>query len=170
MKRQINYGFTLVEALIVIAIIGILSAIAVPSYQDMIERNQLKQAAEGLKSDMQFARTEALKRSQIVVVSRSPGNAGVWCYGLNANTTCDCTTAGSCAIKSISGSDFGSIVNMVAGATNNSTFDYRRGTIGANGITFSTSHYAARVIFSDIGRVTICTPSGSTGISGYPAC
>lgn len=176
MKRQTDYGFTLVEVMIVIAIIGIIAAMAVPSYQDMIERNQLKQAAESLKSDMQFARTEAIKRSQNVVVSRSPGNAGGWCYGLNVNSNCTCTTVGSCAVKTISGSDFSSAVNMdVPGdGVNNGAFDFRRGTIGANGVTFSTSHYAARVVFSSLGRVRVCTPNplpaGKTGISGYTSC
>jgi type IV fimbrial biogenesis protein FimT len=176
MKRQRIFGFTLLEIMIVIAIIGIISAMAVPSYQDMIERNRLKQAAEGLKSDVQFARTEAIKRSQNVVVSRLPGNAGGWCYGLNVNSNCTCTTAGSCAIKTISGSDFSSAVNMdvPSDTVNNGTFDFRRGTIGANGVTFSTSHFAARVIFSAVGRIKVCTPNplptGKTGISGYPAC
>lgn len=174
MKKQdlidkVQQGITLIEIMVVITIIGILTAIGVPSYQDMIERNQLKQAAESLKSDMQFARTEAIKRSVDVVVSRTPGNAGAWCYGLNTATACDCGTVGSCTIKTVLGSDFGSAVNM-ASANNNSSFDHRRGTTGAGGITFSTSHYAARVFFGDVGRVRICTPSGSTGLSGYPAC
>ncbi len=172
MKIKRIFGFTLLEVMIVIAIIGIIAAMAVPSYQDMIERNRLKQAVEGLKSDLQFARTEAIKRSQNVVVSRSPGNAGGWCYGLNVNSNCTCTTAGSCSIKTISGSDFSSAVNMDAATGNNSTFDSRRGTIGADSVTFSTSHYAARVVFSNVGRVRVCTPtvSGKTGISGYPNC
>lgn len=90
MNRQNNAGFTLLEAMIVVAILGILSAIAIPSFQDTIERSRLKQAVEGLKSDMQFARTEAIKRSQNVHVSRSTGNAGNWCYGLNFGANCTC--------------------------------------------------------------------------------
>lgn len=170
MNRPKNAGFTLLEAMIVIAIVGILAAVAVPSLQDMIESNGLKQVAEGLKSDMQFARTEAIKRSQDVVVSRSPGNAGGWCYGLNVSSSCNCTIANSCAIKTVSGINFSSAINMDAATNHNSTFDFRRGTIGAYGVTFSTTHYAARVVFSDNGRVRICTPSGSTGISDYPGC
>jgi type IV fimbrial biogenesis protein FimT len=176
MNRQKNAGFTLLEVMIVIVIIGILAAIAMPSYQDMIERNRLKQVAEALKSDMQFARTEAIKRSLPVVVSRSPGTTGAWCYGLNVNTACTCTTAGSCVIKTVSGSDFSSAVTMTS-ANTNSTFDYRRGTIApvdsttfTDVVTFSTNHYAATIEFNDVGKVWTCTPSGSTGISGYPAC
>ena len=41
MCKQKGSGFSLVETMTVIAIIGILAAIAVPSYQDMIERNYL---------------------------------------------------------------------------------------------------------------------------------
>jgi type IV fimbrial biogenesis protein FimT len=176
MRKQKDSGFSLVETMTVVAIIGILAAIAVPSYQDMIERNALKQVAEGLKSDLQWMRTEAIKRSQDIHVSRSPGNSGGWCYGLNVNSNCTCTTAGSCVVKTISGSNFSSAVNMdiPSDNVNNGTFDFRRGTIGPNGVTFSTVHYAARVVFSAIGRVRICTPTplptGKTGISGYPNC
>lgn len=174
MNRLKNTGFTLLEVMIVVAIIGILAAIAVPSFQDMIERNRLKQVAEALKSDLQFARTEAIKRSMDIVVSRTTGNAGAWCYGLALNkASCDCTEtdtadADYCDIKNVSGTNF-SFTNMDS-ASGNSTFGFRRGTIGANGVTFSTANYRARVIFSNVGRVKICTPAGSTGISDYPGC
>jgi type IV fimbrial biogenesis protein FimT len=174
MNKHKNAGFTLLELMMVVAIMGVLAGIAIPSYQDMLERNRLKEAVEGLKSDMQFARTEAIKLSQDIHVSRSPGNAGGWCYGLNVGADCTCTTAGSCAVKTISGNNFSSIVNMdtPSDGVNNGTFRFTRGTIGENGVTFSTSKYAARVVFSAVGRVRICTPtvSGKTGISSYPAC
>jgi len=170
MNKKYGLGFTLTELMITVAIIGIVASLAVPSFQDMIERNRLKEAVESLKSDLMFARTEAIKRSQDVVVSRSPGNAGAWCYGLNATSTCTCTTVGSCNIKTVLGSNYSSAVNMDASASSNSTFDFRRGTIGANGITFSTDNYAARAVFSNAGRIRICTPSGQAGVSNYPTC
>ena len=136
----------------------------------MVERYRLKEAVESLKSDLMFARTEAIKQSRDIVFSRSYGNAGSWCYGLNVDTTCTCTTSGSCAIKTVSGSNFSSMINMETAGTSNSTFDFRRGTIGANGVTFSTTNFASRVVFSDGGRVRICTPSGVTGLAGYPGC
>lgn len=175
-------GVTLVELMVVITIIGILAAIGVPSYQKMLEANRLKRAIESFKSDMQFARTEAIKKSEDVIISRITGNDGAWCYGLarknpSTKTSCDCTDTIApfdCDIKFVSGADFGAI-DMYS-ATGNSTFDFRRGTIGDNGVTFNTDHYAARVVFSQVGRVSICTPpaadrpADTVGLSGIPNC
>jgi len=163
MNTKQSLGFTLLELMIVVAIVGIVASIAVPSFQATLDRNLLKQVTESFKSDLQFARNTAIKLSQNIRINRTTGNDGAWCYGLTTNDlSCDCTEATTtetdyCEIKRVLGNEFNP-TNMVS-ATGNSTFNFRRGTIGANGVTFSSNIYASRVVFSSGGRIRICSPT-----------
>jgi type IV pilus assembly protein PilE len=48
--RHLNQGFTLVELMVVVAIISILAMVGIPSYRDYVVRGQLADAATGLAS------------------------------------------------------------------------------------------------------------------------
>ncbi|PAS20118.1 pilin [Vibrio cholerae] len=49
-KNKQQQGFTLIELMIVVAIIGVLSAIAVPAYKDYVTKSEVASAVASLKS------------------------------------------------------------------------------------------------------------------------
>jgi len=80
-------GFTLIELMIVIAIVAIFVVVGVPNFQNLIKDNRLSTQANSLVSSLQLARSEALKLRTPVSVCRSTngtscaGTQGPWDSG-----------------------------------------------------------------------------------------
>ncbi|MBF0144145.1 MAG: GspH/FimT family pseudopilin [Magnetococcales bacterium] len=77
-------GFTLIEILIVMAIVGIMALFAVPAMRGIILDQRLKAAANELHLSLFLARSEAVKRNTGVTVAATGGD---WADGWSVTVT-----------------------------------------------------------------------------------
>lgn len=75
MKRQLQQGFTLIELMIVVAIIGILAAVALPAYQDYTKRAKMSEVVLAASA----CRTSITEVYQSGTASNAPGANGWGC-------------------------------------------------------------------------------------------
>lgn len=71
MKRFLSRGLTLIEVMVVSAIVAIMAAMAAPSMQAFIRGMQLRTTATDLSTALAYARAEAIKRGWPVTVCKS---------------------------------------------------------------------------------------------------
>ncbi len=64
-------GFTLIELMVVVAIVALMAVLAAPSFKQMIQSNTISSAVNSFMADMRFARSEAIRRGGSVVLCRS---------------------------------------------------------------------------------------------------
>jgi len=64
-------GFTLVEAMVVMSIIAILMAVAVPTFRDFTASRAVAAQISDFAGSLRLARTEAIKRGRVVVMCRT---------------------------------------------------------------------------------------------------
>ncbi len=185
-----NYrGFTLVDVVVTIAILAILLGSAVPSFNSLMERNRLINVVRNFRSNVNFSRTESIKRNTATRFSFNNTDPADWCYGLKLNTTCDCKETDSsdpsyCEIDGapwiVSSAEFPGtkLVNNVLPYGGTLSINPVRGTIveGAGNVTFSTDSMALRIVTSGLGHMNMCSPtdtqissetSAGAGVHGF---
>lgn len=72
--RVSSHGVTSIELLVVLAILGILAALATPSFLPLLELWRIRSAVDSMKSTLYLARSEAIKRGGQVGIQKNPQN------------------------------------------------------------------------------------------------
>ena len=78
-------GFTLIELMVTLALIAIVLMIGVPSFRSMVTNNRVVAQANELATSIQYARSEAIKRTTSVSICSSTNQTA--CDGGNAWAT-----------------------------------------------------------------------------------
>lgn len=147
-------GFTFVEMLMVVAIVGILAALAGPSMLDMVRTSKVRAAASDFYSALLTARSEAIKRRTTVTMSPV---GSTWLTGWNVTygTSPVVTVAQNDAVST----DVAVQVNVPSSSTTSITF-------GTNGRVTSAS--APTVIFYSANSTSVQARCVSVDAAGLP--
>jgi type IV fimbrial biogenesis protein FimT len=162
-------GFTMLELLVVLTIVAILTLLAVPSFVSFIEEIHVTAAGEDLLYNLQYARSEAIKRNTNIYVTFN--TADPWCYGINVGASCTCATSGNCSLGSFAITRTQTETMTTKGLSGGSLiFEGSRGATvnGASEVIFTVygQTTAMGVSVTQIGDMQMC----SSTIAGYNAC
>lgn len=155
-------GVTLVELLTVIVIVAVLMSIGVPSYRYVTTANRVATESDALLSDLQYARSEAIREGQQVTVCVSSDGA-------------HCDTAGNPPTWQEGWIIFSNPNSKTGVDTNDPLLRVDKG-FSSNGDTFQSSNTTSAINFSGEGFANIGAASmairlhDATGSSLYTRC
>jgi type IV fimbrial biogenesis protein FimT len=108
LSPRIPRGFTMLEIMVVMALVAIMSAIAAPGMVNFVRVNRMVTAARQVDADIVLARREAIKRNQRVLVcpvgstaNKCGSGTSTWangwlvCYDVDQDGDCDDTATGN---------------------------------------------------------------------------
>lgn len=79
--KPLSVGFSLIELLVVLALVAVFLTLAAPSLTDMIQRSRVSSSVATFMMDLKFAKSTAMKRGQAVTVCAS--RDGLTCLDSN---------------------------------------------------------------------------------------
>ncbi|MDE1947683.1 MAG: GspH/FimT family pseudopilin [Burkholderiales bacterium] len=79
---RVARGMTLIELAVTMVVVALLIAVALPSFTSLIQNNRVMGEVNSFVSDLQFARSEAIKQG--LPVSLCPSSNGTSCLGTNS--------------------------------------------------------------------------------------
>jgi type IV fimbrial biogenesis protein FimT len=163
-------GVSMVEACCVVAIVGILAGSALPSFRDLQDRRTIEGVASEVRTDLMYARSEAVSRNEGVRVSFHEGAAGR-CYVIHTGARADCScdgagpavcSGGASALKTVNAARGVQVLANVASLR----FDPTNGTTSPTGTVCAVPERgrAQHHVVSLMGRVRTCQPA----VAGAP--
>jgi len=157
---QTQIGFTLMELIVAVAILSILTTLAVPSYRTMMANNQGATNANALIQALTLARSEAIKRNRTVVVCKS--TTGTSC-DTSASVTWDRGLVTFVDANVNGALDSGEIVIRADYPfVKESAIYFPLSTNGLNSVSYSPSGLGS-VASSTTGGTFTLRPNGSSG-------
>lgn len=164
-------GFTFIELAIVLALVGLLSAMVAPTLGAMLARHRLLQAAHTLQADLAYARQEGLRRGLDAHLQFQPGQP--WCYALSLGQPADCrlNTKAPHELKRVQGEQFSQVMLLQA---NPMLLDgrsgLRRGALSQAMLATPTGPKLV-VQLGAMGRASLCTALPlPQKLPGVPPC
>lgn len=169
-------GVSLVESLIVLAVIAITLGSALPGFEQARERRHLDGAAAQLETDIMYTRSLAVAQNQGVRIGFESLQSGT-CYTVHtgAANACSCAangvaicSAGAEAIRTVHFPAQGPVA--LRANVRSILFDPRLGTSTPTGTlrVVGSGGAAIHQIVNIMGRVRSCSPAAS--VAGYPRC
>ncbi len=168
-EKFADSGFTMIEIMVTVAIAGILAAVAFGSLRNQLPRARTNSAARQLRSDLQKAKLEAIKRNTncLVAFTKSAGNdRGACATCIDSNGDNACKAADDIMVTDLDFNDYDSVELSDANFSGNQIFVFdSRGmpkqTTGA--MSFGTAvvnctsdaNYSRSVVMSSVGRLKI---------------
>lgn len=178
MSARHQGGLTLVELLTVVAVLGVVLALAAPSFADLMNKHRVAMVATNLSSDLAYARSEGVLRARSVSL-RFASNAQTSCYVvhvvgavgicncLNAEgSECPAPPANQIALKAVRVAAARGVSLVPAQGVPAITFTATQSMLSAASATVTVvgnRGYRLETRVNSVGRVLICDPNGSMG-------
>lgn len=82
--RKSNSGFTLIEMLVVVIIVGVIAAIAAPNFLGLLNRNRVNDAAQQVEGALKEAQRQAMRKGKPCTVDINTTSKTISSSGANS--------------------------------------------------------------------------------------